>query len=94
VRHDAAVREHSLDPAQLRAHRPVPQHPRATCVRRDRAAHRRAVLARDPDTKVEFWIRIRGLRQRDSGARRHLAAIGIHRTQSVQPGQAQHELAM
>ena len=94
VRHDGAVREDGLDPAQLRAHRPEAQDAQPAGVGRHRSADGGAVPAGDEDRKVQARVGVRHLLQGDPGPGRDLSRLMIDRSQPVQPGQAQHDLAV
>ena len=94
VRHDGAVREDGFDPAQLRAHRPEAQDAQPAGVGRHRSADGGAVPAGDEDRKIQARAGVRHLLQGDPGPGRDLGRLLIDRSELVQPGQAQHDLAV
>ena len=94
VRHHGAVGQHGLDAAQLRAHRPVAQHPHTASVRRHRAPDSRAFPAGDLDPQVKVRVGIRDPLQRNPGARRDLGCLLVSRLKVAEPGEAEHHLAV
>ena len=94
VRHDGAVREDGFDTAQLRAHRPEAQDAQPAGVGRHRSADGGAVPAGDEDPEIQARVGVRHLPQGDPGPGRDLSCLMIDRSQLVQPGQAQHDLAV
>ena len=94
VRHDGAVREDRFDAAQLRAHRPVAQDAQPAGVGRHGSADGGAVPAGDEDPQIQARVGVRHLLQGDSGPGRDLGRLMVDRSELVQPGQAQHELAV
>ena len=94
VRQHGAVGEHRLDAAQLGPHRAVPQHPQPARVGGDRPAHRGAVPAGDEHPQVQAGIGVGDLLQAHPGAGADLPGVKIDRAEAVQPGQAEHHLAV
>ena len=94
MRHDGAVREDGFDPAQLRAHRPEAQHAQPAGIGRHRPADGGAAPAGDQDPEIQARVGVRHPLQGDPGTGRDLSCLMIDRSQLVQPGQAQHDLAV
>ena len=92
--HDGAVGEDRLDAAQLRAHRPVAQHPHPARVGRHRPADGRALPAGDLDRQVQVGSGVGDTLQGDARAGRDLRRLPVNGRQAVQPGEAQHHLAV
>ena len=94
VRHDGAVRQDRLDTAQLRAHRPEPQDAQPAGVGRHRPADSCAVPAGDQDPQIQARVGVRHLLQSDPGPGRDLRGLMNDRSEPMQAGQAQHDLAV
>ena len=94
VRQHGAVGEHCLDATQLGPHRAVPQHPQPARVGGDRPAHGGAVPAGDEHSQVQAGSGVGDLLQAHPGPGADLPRVKIYRAEPVQPGRAEHHLAV